>query len=140
MLWPAWRWPHVWETLKTAADAQASYLRLILFDHETHGPSDPCASPDTTLVERALIETRALRIQSEHLVAAAKVHPLGRRRDLIRRAEDVLLALEINAAQILVAQTEWNMGLLGSEERLRMVLKQAEALKWSVAGPRGPEY
>jgi len=140
VLWPAWRWPHVWETLKTAADAQASYLRLILFDHETHGPSDPCASPDTTLVERALIETRALRIQSEHLVAAAKVHPLGRRRDLIRRAEDVLLALEINAAQILVAQTEWNMGLLGSEERLRMVLKQAEALKWSVAGPRGPEY
>ena len=121
LFWPAWSWNQIWQTIKTAATAQREYVELVT-----------SASPDSKRkrkeIDEARADARALRIQSEKLVEAAKLHPFGRSRSRIERAESALLALEENAAIILVSQTERRMGNPESDFRLREALNTANRI------------
>jgi len=126
LFWPAWSWDQIWQTIKTAATAQREYVELIT-----------SASPDNKRtrkeIDEARADARALRIQSEKLVEAAKLHPFGRSKVRIERAETALLALEENAAMILVSQTERNMGNPESDFRLREALNTANRIVVNVS-------
>ena len=121
-LWPAWNWNQIWDTLRSAAQAQSHYVSKVL-------GTKPGAVRNQTELDEARAEARSLRIQSENLVESAKMHPLGRTRANLAKAEKSLLALEENAAVILASQTEWNIGQSESNLRLQEALQRAEKLK-----------
>ena len=121
-LWPAWNWNQIWDTLRSAAQAQSHYVSKVL-------GTKPGAVRNQSELDEARAEARSLRIQSENLVESAKMHPLGRTRANLAKAEKSLLALEENAAVILASQTEWNIGQPESDLRLQEALQRAEKLK-----------
>ena len=83
-------------------------------------------------LDEARSAARTLRIQVESLVQAAKIHPRGRDKRLLKQAEDGAQSLEENAATILVAQAAWNADHPETDDQLREALAKAEGLARSV--------
>jgi uncharacterized membrane protein YccC len=121
IVWPAWRWSDIWETLKKTTSAQSDYCELGLRAHCAL-PTDATACPSAKEIDEARSAARELRIQSETLLAAIRLHPKGLSMRRLKLAEDAAQQLEENAATILAAQAGWKSSRSDSDGQLREVL------------------
>jgi len=128
LLWPAWRWAQVWETLKTTAEAQSAYCEMVLKSHIGKLNPSEQGFPSEIEVDDTRSEARALRIQSENLLESIKAHPKGLNKQKLKIAGDASQLLEENAATILVAQAAWNTQNPETDDQLRRALESSNAL------------
>ena len=122
MLWPAWHWPQIWETLRLAVRSQIDYGEAVLAEHRDSSPANIAA------IHLTRANARALRIQSENLIASAQVHPKGRDAKSLKEAMAISQTLEENAAVLLAAEAEWNMGHPETDSRIRASLSVSRSL------------
>ncbi len=127
IVWPAWRWSDVWETLKKTASAQSDYCALVL-QAQCALPTEDGVRPSTIQMDEARSAARELRIQSETLLASIRLHPQGLHARRLKLAGDAAQQLEENAATILAAQAGWKSNKRDSEGQLREALASSRDL------------
>lgn len=119
-LWPAWHWPQVWETLRSAIEAQREYGRAVLATH--------AGTADMNALFVARGNARSMRIQAETLILGAQVHPRCRDEVNLLAAQRISQTLEENAAIMLAAEAEWNMGHPETDGRIRATIDDSVRL------------